>query len=258
MRDEGCGQSGERISRKECMHKNNHILYEALTIFFPPRCPFCDEVLYPGQKICKTCTGKIRLAEEPVCARCGKPLQNERNEYCGDCQRREHFYTQGKAVYYYEGAVRQSLYRFKYHNRREYAIYYAASAAQLYSDWIKRKGVEVIIPIPMYEPKRRRRGYNQAEVFARALGRELGIPVDAKLVCRIKNTTPQKELNDKERRANLKNAFQLQTDIVEYNQILLVDDIYTTGSTIDAVAEILLATGIQNIYYICVGIGIGC
>jgi ComF family protein len=245
------------MKREECMHKINHILYEILTILFPPRCPFCDEVLYPGQKICKACEGKIRLAEEPVCARCGKPLQNERREYCSDCSKRRHFYTQGKAVYYYEGVVKQSLYRFKYHNRREYAHYYAQSAVQLHGDWIARKGIEAIIPVPMYEPKRRRRGYNQAEVFARALGSELGLSVDTKLIRRVKNTIPQKELNDRERQANLKNAFQLEADIVEYSQILLVDDIYTTGSTIDAVAEVLHTAGIQNIYYICVGIGVG-
>lgn len=94
-------------------------------------------------------------------------------------------------------------------------------------------------------------------MFARALGRELDIPVDAGLVKRVRNTVPQKELNDRERRHNLKNAFQLTPDIVEYRQILLVDDIYTTGSTMDAVAEVLLSGGAKNIYYICISIGAG-
>lgn len=149
------------------------------------------------------------------------------------------------------------MYRFKYSNKREYALFYAAEAAKLYGDWVKRNKIEVIVPIPMYPGKKRRRGYNQAEVFAKALGKELGIKVDRGLVKRVRDTTPQKELNDKERRCNLKNAFQFVPNIVKYKEILLVDDIYTTGSTMDAVAEVLLLAGVKNIYFICISIGIG-
>ena len=98
---------------------------------------------------------------------------------------------------------------------------------------------------------------NQAEVFARALGQELGIPVDANVVKRNRETMPQKCLNNRQRQKNLKNAFQLTENIVKYKEILLVDDIYTTGSTMDAVAETLLAGGACNIYYICISIGEG-
>lgn len=149
------------------------------------------------------------------------------------------------------------MYRFKYSNRREYAVFYAKEAARLYGDWIKKNHIEVIVPIPMYQGKKRRRGYNQAEVFARALGAELKLPVNDRIVRRVRDTRPQKELNDRERRYNLKNAFQFTPDIVKYNQILLVDDIYTTGSTIDTVADILLSGGAKTIYYICISIGAG-
>ena len=130
-------------------------------------------------------------------------------------------------------------------------------AAALYQDWVFKNQIEVIVPVPMYRWKKRRRGYNQAETFARALGRELGLPVDAGLVRRVRNTVPQKELNGGQRAANLKNAFQLAADIVKYKKILLVDDIYTTGTTIDTVSEVLLKGGAERIYYICVSIGAG-
>ena len=224
---------------------------------YPPRCLGCDELLLPGMSICKQCNCVIRRVKEPACKKCGKPLKYQREEYCSDCAGKEHKFRQGKAVFVYEGKIRQSMYRFKYSNRREYAAFYAKEAVSLHKDWIKRRKVEVIIPIPMYQAKKRRRGYNQAEVFATALGRELAMPVDTKVVKRIRNTVPQKELNDWERRHNLKNAFQLVSDIVRYKEILLVDDIYTTGSTIDAVAEVLLSGGAKNVYYICVSIGTG-
>lgn len=232
-------------------------LKRAEDFFYPPRCPVCDELQVVGQTLCPACAGRVQTVAEPVCKRCGKPLADERLEYCADCGKRKHTYRQGKAVFVYQGGIRNSMYRFKYSNRREYAAYYAKEAAQLYSDWIRKNRIEVIVPIPMYARKRRRRGYNQAEVFARALGRELGIPVDAGLVRRVRNTVPQKELNDKERARNVKNAFQLAPDIVKYRYIMLVDDIYTTGSTMDEVAEVLLSGGAECIYYICISIGAG-
>lgn len=242
----------KRMKRQACLMAKGILDY-----LYPPRCPGCDRLLAQGQTICEDCSQKIRRAAEPVCKRCGKPMEYERREYCADCFGKEHKYRQGKAVFIYEGKIRQSMYRFKYSNKREYAAFYAAEAARLYKDWIRRKQIEVIVPIPMYQGKKRRRGYNQAEVFAKALGRELGMPVDTGLVRRVRDTTPQKELNDKERRCNLKNAFQLVPNIVKYKEILLVDDIYTTGSTMDAVAEVLLSAGVKNIYYICISIGIG-
>lgn len=194
---------------------------------------------------------------EPVCKKCGKPIEKNEREYCVDCTRKKHVYQQGKAVFLYKAGMKQSMYRFKYSNRREYAQFYAKWAAKLHGGWVLRNRIEVIIPIPMYLKKKHRRGYNQAEVFAKALGKELGLPVDADVVRRVRDTVPQKELNDRERRHNLKNAFQLVPSIVEYNQILLVDDIYTTGSTMNEVSSVLLSKGAQNIYYICISIGSG-
>ena len=268
------GVSGERWVRDAHMKKEvkqrrkqeaghialkwlQNMLDTGIELLYPARCPGCDEVIMPGEELCGICRGSIHTVQEPVCKRCGKPMQDERGEYCTDCRKRKHVYRQGKAVFVYRGVIRQSMYRFKYSNKREYAVYYAKVAASLYGDWVKRNGIEVLVPIPMYKGKQRRRGYNQAEVFARALGRELGIPVDTEMVSRVRNTTPQKELSDKERRHNLKNAFQLTPNIVEYKQIMLIDDIYTTGSTMDAVAEVLLSGGAKNIYYICISIGVG-
>jgi len=123
--------------------------------------------------------------------------------------------------------------------------------------WLEQRGIEVIVPVPMFAAKKRSRGYNQAEVFARALGRECAVPVEEKLVVRTKNTMPQKSLNDKQRKDNLKGAFQVRTNIVKYSKILLVDDIYTTGATIDAIAELLKKSGAKEVYFlsICVGEG---
>lgn len=105
-------------------------------LIYPPRCPICDRVTAPECVPCRKCAETVQLAAEPVCKRCGKPLDGERAEFCLDCGKRRHAYCQGKAVFVYQGNIRQSMYRFKYANRREYAAYYAREAAALYQDWV--------------------------------------------------------------------------------------------------------------------------
>ena len=204
------------------------------------------------------CRKKIQTITEPVCMKCGKPVDDMRKEYCFDCTKKQHSYAQGKSVFLYKGEMKQSMYRFKYAARREYAFFYAQLAAEAYAEWMERNHIEVLVPVPMYPKKQRKRGYNQAEVFARALSVECGIPCRTDLLTRIRNTKPQKQLNDTERKNNLKNAFHVSKDIVKYKCVLLIDDIYTTGSTIDAAAEAMRQSGAGKIYFLsaCIGKGI--
>ena len=129
-----------------------------LSIFFPRCCPVCDEVIAYGQKICAVCEKKVPYIKEPACKKCGKQLENERQEYCGDCNRKKHYFLQGKAVFSYQKEMKLSMYRFKYSNKREYADYYAEVAVLRYGTWIRHRGIEVIIPVPMFPGKKRNRG----------------------------------------------------------------------------------------------------
>lgn len=232
-------------------------------MLFPRRCPVCDEVLpvmaarETSYLICPECSRKIERVREPACKKCGKPIENERGELCADCGRKKHEFEQGKSVFVYSGRIRESVYRFKYGNRREYADFYAAEALGCYEKWILNKKIQVIIPIPLHHLRQKKRGYNQAELFARVLGTKLGIPVRTDLLLREKNTVPQKELDETQRKNNLKNAFKITENIVHLSYILLVDDIYTTGSTIDAAALALKKAGGVHIYFICISSGRG-
>ena len=117
------------------------------------------------------------------------------------------------------------------------------------------KKAEVIIPVPMYKGKEKQRGYNQANILAEEISKLIGVPIDKKIVKRIKNTVPQKGLNDVERQNNLKKAFHIEKSIVKYNCVLIIDDIFTTGSTAEAVAKELKKRGVSHIYVfsICIG-----
>ena len=111
--------------------------------------------------------------------------------------------------------------------------------------------------VPVHRSRLRTRGYNQAEVIARSLGRELGIPVDTRLIRRSKKTVPLKNLTLAERQNNLKKAFKLCRNDVKLKTIIVIDDIYTTGSTMDAVAQVLKNAGIERVYCVCAAIGKG-
>lgn len=149
------------------------------------------------------------------------------------------------------------MYRFKYSNRREYAAYFAQTAVERYSDWIQRCGIDVIIPVPMHRKKMRQRGYNQAECFARALSEKTGIRMAKGLVRRVKNTSPLKTMGYVERRNCLEGAFQVADSIVQYDHILIVDDIYTTGSTAESIGHEIAKKSPGRVYVLCICIGQG-
>ncbi len=228
-----------------------------LSLLYPLRCPICDGIPEFGESICPECEKKLVFMTEPFCMKCGKPLDDGRAEFCYDCTMKKHVFESGRALFVYQGVIRDSLYRFKYQNKREYAYFYAQRTAGLYEGWIMRMGIEAIVPIPLHKRRKRERGYNQAGLYARYLGKELGLPVEENLLVRVRHTTPQKELSENERKNNLKKAFKCQRNVVQFKKILLVDDIYTTGSTMDAAAEALKSIGIQKVCFICISIGRG-
>lgn len=232
------------------------LLTEAVNLLYPRRCPLCQGILTERTAhICSSCRGKAVPIREPKCKKCGKPLRDSAQEYCGDCSSKEHFFTKGWAVFPYEKEIKQSVYQFKFHNKREYSTFYTSEMVRLYGEEILRFHPDMIIPVPMYRRKKRKRGYNQAELLARGVGKALDVFVDCKTLLRVQNTTPQKELSRREREINLKNAFKTVGDAVKLKKVLLVDDIYTTGATADAAAWALLSAGALEvrILVLCIG-----
>ena len=228
-----------------------------LQLLFPLRCPVCDDIVTPfGEKICLDCMKKLKYVTPPRCLKCGKKLQEEEEEYCRDCSHIKHLFVRGRALYDY-GSVAASVYRFKYGNRREYADFYGEEIARYLGDFIRQVRPEGLIPIPLHRARKRKRGYNQALLLANAISRYTGVPVCDKILVRVKNTIPLKQLNPKERQNNLKKAFQLKRNDVKLKTIILIDDIYTTGSTMDEAASVLLAAGVERVYFITLACGAG-
>ena len=228
----------------------------ALTdLLFPLRCPVCDKpVRFPGKDICPECESKLRLIREPVCRKCGKQLAYMESEYCHDCRVRKHIYDRGIALYTYE-SCRETLYRLKYSGRREYTGFLAHMMAKTLGSQIYAWRPDALIPVPLHPERLKKRGYNQAELLAEKLAELLNIPILSECVIRTRNTRPQKEVEGGLRQNNLKNSFKIVQNDVKLNTIVIIDDIYTTGSTIDALAEEFRRAGVKNIYFVTLAIG---
>jgi len=231
-----------------------------LNFLYPPRCYVCDRVLpYRISGVCSMCDrlGLPERVKEPVCKWCGKPVGDERMEYCYDCQKQTHAFTEGRAVFAYRG-MEDAMHRFKNDNRRCYADCFALEMAELLKEHGRVWRPDIIVPIPIHPKKQRRRGYNQAELLSGKLSELTGIREIHGILIRKKYTQEQKQLDDKGRRKNLKDAFRIKNPEMFVNKrVLLTDDIYTTGSTLDAAAECLKEAGAQEVYYITVCIGKG-
>lgn len=229
-----------------------------LNWIYPPTCPLCGEVT-GGQtsQVCDTCRPMIAYPEQPVCLKCGCEIADMEQELCEDCTRHVKSYIQGFPAMKYQYPLDESLARFKYHNQKEYADFYAGQIVKRHGQALISLSLDAVIPIPIHKRKMAKRGYNQAELLADALGTILDIQVERDFLMRVVNTEPQKSLNPKQREENLKRAFQCTEKSVSYKRVLLVDDIYTTGATIEACTKKLHASGIPDVYYASAAIGTG-
>lgn len=226
-------------------------------LLFPRRCPVCDRPVKPaGALICAECTKKLKYVKEPVCMKCGKALRKKEQEYCFDCSHKKQEYDRGLSLYQY-GSIRETVYRFKYGGRQEYAAFLGREMAKHLGRQILSWKPDALVPVPLHAKRLRKRGFNQAQLLAEELGRQLGIPVADDWILRIKNTAPQKLLDGRERQNNLKKAFIIGQNDVKLNTIVIIDDIYTTGSTVNEIALLCRQHGVKRVYFAALSIGSG-
>lgn len=239
-----------------------------LDLLYPPVCIFCGEILggksyekksktlFPDM-LCPACRKTYPPIKEPVCMKCGKRLETELEEYCFDCEKKEFTFHRNCSIYPYEERIRDAMHNLKYKNAKRNGEFFGIEMARQLGEWILSLEVETLIPIPLHKKRQRLRGYNQSEVIARALSRQLGIPVVGDVLIRQEDTKPQKELSQKERKINVKNAFKISKNDIQYGKVLLIDDIYTTGATLEAAAQVLRKSGVDDVYCATACIGRG-
>lgn len=167
----------------------------------------------------------------------------------------------GGAVLLYTGQMQESMARFKQGGRAEYGKVYGRLLWDAKREWLQRIREPVLVPVPVHSKRYRKRGYNQAEEIAKEMARLSGLPMRSDLLVRVKHTAPQKELSKRERSRNLQGAFRCRADFrklcLQGKCAIIIDDIYTTGSTVEACSQTLLQAGFDKVYFLCVCIGKG-
>lgn len=230
-----------------------------LGLLFPAKCVICDKVLEREESgVCAHCRERLPRVTEPVCRHCGKPIADVRESQCFDCSKKRSDLEQGRALWLYTEQMKKAIADFKYRGHLISGDFYAAELVRGVGEWIRQSGVQCLIPVPLYKRKQWFRGFNQAAYLAERLGEHMGLPVCEVLV-REYATKPQKGLDNRQRAHNLRGVFGIREDLIaglqDFHSVLLVDDIYTTGATLEECARTIKKYGNWKVYSICLCIG---
>ena len=230
-------------------------------VVFPPDiyCISCGRPVLPGEvySLCSDCLQEIHWANGKLCCVCGKPLEDwYPRDICGECVNRERSFDGGITCVQYGTAGRRILRDFKYRGKS----WMARELAEIIYDKISAVGLEfdIIIPVPMYAAKERERGYNQAALLGTFLGRRSGKDFRRDCLLRIRDTVPMNKLGAKDRRKNLQGAFRVTAagrQIFPGKRVLLIDDIYTTGTTAEYCSALMKECGARSVTVATVAAG---
>lgn len=229
-----------------------------LDLIFPrrPQCPFCRANSPKGEP-CGLCLAAIASYRyERPCSRCGRLaekgaqlLHNGAGHLCYDCRRRDWPFALVRAGGPYEGILKEAIHRFKYVGQRGLAFHLAALMVEAYRSEPRYQPAALIVPVPLSREKLRLRGFNQAGLLADEVGRALGIPVNGNCLVKDFDTPPQAGLKRAARESNLKGAFSVKRpDAICDQVVLVIDDVFTTGSTMSIAAAALRQAGARQVF----------
>ena len=227
-------------------------LNDVSDIIFPPRCLGCAEILHPPtrQLFCPTCNEKIKFITGNLCPVCGTTFFDSpaASHLCGNCLENKTYFSCARAVVSYETIILHAIHQFKYGSNISVGALLASFMADFSFPDVDFTDYSLIIPVPLHIKRLRERGFNQSLVLARALAKKWQIPIDFSLLKRHKFTETQTGLHKAERNKNIKGAFEVSDKKkIDGKNIILIDDVYTTGATINECAKTLIKAGAQKV-----------
>ena len=217
---------------------------------FPPRCPSCHGAVSAAGNFCTECFSRVRMIAAPLCDCCGIPfiVAIEKGALCPDCLMERPAYTKARAVMVYDAVSRPLISALKFADQW--------SGVQRYSAMMQGAGGQVLIgadmlvPVPLHWRRLAKRKFNQSALLAYGISRRSGLPCVPNLLKRIRATKPQMQLDHAERARNVRQAFEVNTKMKQQviNKIVvLVDDVVTTGATVNACAKALHRAGAKEV-----------
>jgi competence protein ComFC len=223
------------------------ILYEGvragLDFIIPQHCVICNQEIKTGL-LCNNCYDYIPLVKPPLCQSCGRPVKKD--EFCQFCKNAS-LIDRGRAWMLFTPPVDTIIHHFKYRKKSNLCVILGRAMATIIKSDHFLKTADLIIPVPLYWWKLLRRGYNQAGLLAEIISENCGTKI-SNIMRRIKNTKTQTKLNEGERRKNVYGAFALKSNNVKGKKVILIDDVMTTGATINECARVLKEADAKEVY----------
>lgn len=219
-----------------------------IDIIYPPRCPICREFFHAS--FCPACSDDFREITSPLCSICGRPFVSriEEDHVCEDCLRKRPFYKAAGSPFLYDGALMTAIHQFKYGSKTFLSDSLGRLLAQFAVDWVKESDGLLTVPVPLHPKRLRERGFNQSLLLARPVARQLNSDLDFLSLRRVRYTLSQTGLKKEERRRNVRGAFQMKDPgVVKGKTVLLVDDVATTGNTLNECARVLRRSGCKEV-----------
>lgn len=226
-------------------------------LLFPAKCVICRKPLgwSNPEHVCSNCRMKIRFIQEPICFTCGYPILAEIGNVskeeitCASCKKNVPEFTQTRSVFYYEGTLRQLVHFFKYQGKITIGKMLAQSVGDYCREGSYSSTAECIVPVPLGIKKLRHREFNQSLILAKVVGKYLNVPVHPFALKKVKEPAPQMELSRQDRMRNVRGAFIVRKKKqINRKEVLLVDDVFTTGATIRECSRVLLRHGAKKVW----------
>lgn len=231
------------------------ILNAILNLLLPPRCIKCGKILAAKNGLCPECFAKIRFISAPLCYKCGRPFLSDENikfgtvQCCGECLQKKRFlFELQRSAFIYDDESKDLILDLKFRDKTGYAETLAGLLYSAGAD-IWKENPDLLIPVPIHRLRLLQRRYNQSALLADYLARKVNIQTDCNSLIRCRNTVPQVQLSGSARRNNLKQAFEvIKPQNIKGRKIVLIDDVSTTGSTLNECAKVLHRAGAAKIY----------
>ena len=224
-------------------------------VLFPSKCGIC-ECMLEKEGLCPDCWSKIRWISKPKCRICGQPFTTEMDlldSVCAQCSSKKPYFDKAISVFVYDDFSKKIILKFKHSD--------ATYLAEMLAKWMFRAATleiessDLIIPVPIHFTKRLKRKYNQSELLAQKISEISGVKYEPRILKKIKQTSPQEGLSGNQRRKNVIGSFGINEKyehLLKNKRILLIDDVFTTGSTVNECAKVLKKHGTKEIFVLTI------
>ena len=215
--------------------------HEVTDFFFPRTCIGCGKI---GDFICAGCSKKMSRILPPLCRRCGRPESS--GAYCSECWGTKSSLDGIRSVFIFDGIVRQAVHELKYRNVQAMSNCLAGFMSLYFQEY--SLGGDVLVPVPLHEKRLRERGYNQSQLLSDDLSGMISVEVKAALLKRVRNTGPQaRSASVRQRKANMENTFICDSAEAAGRDVIVIDDVCTSGATLESCAAALKSAGAGHV-----------